>query len=79
MMTFTKEETDLHVEGLRQSKELVDSVISSNVKGFEEIGMMDRNVRHIAIMCSMPNVKESGIDLKPFMDAAAAGTAWMAA
>jgi hypothetical protein len=77
--TFSTEQTAEHLAALPHSVAVIDRLIEANERTPEALDEMDRNVRHIAIMCAMKHIKESGADLKPFTDAAAAGTAWMAA
>jgi hypothetical protein len=77
--TFSPEQTAKHIAALPDSVAVIDRLIKANERTTETLDEMDRNVRHIAIMCAMKHIKESGADLKPFTDAAAAGTAWMAA
>jgi uncharacterized Fe-S cluster-containing protein len=79
MTKFTAEDTAEHINGLRDSASMIASIIAEDVRDSEAMDSVGRNVRHIEIMCAMQHVKESGADLKPFTDAAAAGTAWMAA
>ena len=77
--TFSNEQTAEHLAALPHSVAVIDRIIAANDRTPEALDEMDRNVRHIAIMCAMKHIKESGADLKPFTDAAASGTAWMAA
>jgi hypothetical protein len=79
MTNFTAEDTAEHIKGLRDSASLIASIVTNDVRDSDAMDAMDRNVRHIGIMCAMKHIKESGADLQPFTDAAAAGTAWMAA
>jgi hypothetical protein len=76
---FSPEQTAEHLAALPHSVAVIDRLIEADERTAEALDEMDRNVRHIAIMCAMKHVKENGADLKPFTDAAAAGTAWMAA
>ena len=76
-ITFSPEATAEHLRGLQASADLIGSLISSNERTPEAIDTMDRNVRHIAIMCAMQHIKDSGADLTPFTQAAADGLEWM--
>ncbi len=75
---FSPDATAEHLRGLQASADLIASLIAADERTEESIATMDRNVRHIAIMCAMQHVKDSGADLTPFTDAAAAGLDWMA-
>jgi hypothetical protein len=76
---FTAEDTAKHLIGLQSSADLIDSLIgSADPDNPYQRDDMDRNVRHIHIMCAMQHIKDSGADLKPFTDAAARGAAWLA-
>ncbi len=74
---FSPEATAEHLRGLQASGDLIGSLISSNERTPEAIDTMDRNVRHIAIMCAMQHIKDSGADLTPFTQAAADGLEWI--
>ena len=76
-ITFSPEATAEHLRGLQASADLIGSLISSNERTPEAIDTMDRNVRHIAIMCAMQHIKDSGADLTPFTQAAADGLEWI--
>ena len=56
---------------------VIDRLIASNERTPEALDEMDRNVRHIAIMCAMKHIKDSGADLTPFTDAASRGLEWI--
>ena len=75
--TFSPEQTAEHLAHLPHSVAVIDRLIASNERTPEALDEMDRNVRHIAIMCAMKHIKESGADLKPFTDAAARGLEWV--
>lgn len=75
--TFTPEDTAEHLRGLQASADLIMFLIENSGRSEEAMDTMDRNVRHIGIMCAMDHLKDQ--DLQPFQDAAAAGSAWMAA
>lgn len=74
---FSPEATAEHLRGLQASADLIGSLISSNERTPEALDTMDRNVRHIAIMCAMQHIKDSGADLTPFTQAAADGLEWI--
>jgi hypothetical protein len=76
--TFSEEDTAQHIKGLQDSADLIDRLIADGVKNDETRDTMDRNVRHIGIMCAMDHVKNCGSDLQPYLDAQHRGTAWMA-
>ncbi len=76
--TFSPEQTAEHLAALPHSVAVIDRLIEANERTPEALDEMDRSVRHIAIMCAMKHIKESGADLKPFTDAAARGIEWMA-
>ena len=73
--TFTPEDIAEHLRGLASSADLIASLVAANDRSEEAMDTMDRNVRHIGIMCVMDHLKDQ--DLQPFQDAAAAGSAWM--
>jgi hypothetical protein len=75
--TFSPEQTAEHLAALPHSVAVIDRLIASNERTPEALDEMDRNVRHIAIMCAMKHIKDSGADLKPFTDAAARGLDWI--
>ena len=74
---FSPEATAEHLRGLQASADLIGSMISSNERTPEALDTMDRNVRHIAIMCAMQHIKDSGADLTSFTQAAADGLEWI--
>jgi hypothetical protein len=76
--SFTQEQTDKHLASVVAAAEAVDSVIAGAIAtdGMKE--EMARHIRHIEIMCGMQHIKNSGADLKPYTDAAARGSAWLA-
>ena len=74
---FSPEATAEHLRGLQASADLIGSLIASNERTPEALDTMDRNVRHIAIMCAMQHIKDSGADLTPFTQAAADGLEWI--
>ena len=76
-ITFSPEATAEHLRGLQASADLIGSLIASNERTPEALDTMDRNVRHIAIMCAMQHIKDSGTDLTPFTTAAADGLEWI--
>ena len=76
-ITFSPEATAEHLRGLQASADLIGSLIASNERTPEALDTMDRNVRHIAIMCAMQHIKDSGADLTPFTQAAADGLEWI--
>ena len=75
--TFSPEQTAEHLAHLPHSVAVIDRLIEANERTPEALDEMDRSVRHIAIMCAMKHIKESGADLKPFTDAAARGLDWI--
>ena len=75
---FSPEATAEHIRGLQASADLIDSLIAAGVKDAETMDCMDRNVRHIGIMCAMDHVQCCGEDLTPFTDAQHRGAAWLA-
>ena len=75
--TFSPEQTAEHLAALPHSVAVIDRLFASNERTPEALDEMDRNVRHIAIMCAMQHIKDSGADLKPFTDAAARGLEWV--
>ena len=75
--TLSPEQTAEHLAALPQSVAVIDRLIEADERTPEALDEMDRNVRHIAIMCAMKHIKESGADLKPFTDAAARGLEWI--
>jgi hypothetical protein len=76
--TFTPEDTAEHLRGLQASADLIDTLIDADDRSDEQRDTMDRNVRHIGIMCALPHLQDSGADLKPYTDAAHRGAAWLA-
>ena len=74
---FSPETTAEHLRGLQASADLIASLIAANERTEEAVATMDRNVRHIAIMCAMQHIKDSGADLTPFTAAAADGLEWI--
>jgi hypothetical protein len=76
--TFTPEDTEEHLRGLQDSADLINALIDADDRSDEQRDTMDRNVRHIHIMCAMDHLKDSGADLKPYTDAAHRGAAWLA-
>jgi hypothetical protein len=75
---FSPEDTAEHLRGLQASADLIDALIAANDRSAEQRDTMDRNVRHIGIMCAMPHLQECGADLTPYTDAAHRGAAWLA-
>ena len=75
---FSAEDTAEHLRGLQASADLIDAIIEADDRSDEQRDTMDRNVRHIGIMCAMQHIRESGADLKPFTDAQHRGAAWLA-
>ena len=75
--TFSPEQTAEHLAALPHSVAVIDRLIEADERTPEALDEMDRNVRHIAIMCAMKHIKESGADLKPFTDAASRGLDWI--
>jgi len=74
---FTAEETAQHLSALQDSVDLIDALIAANDRTSEQLDTMDRNVRHIGIMCAMDHIKDCGTDLTPFTDAAQRGQEWL--
>ena len=74
---FSPEATAEHLRGLQASADLIGSLIAANERTPEALDTMDRNVRHIAIMCAMQHIKDSDADLTPFTTAAADGLEWI--
>jgi hypothetical protein len=75
---FTAEDTAQHLSALQDSVNLIDALIDADDRSDEQRDTMDRNVRHIHIMCAKPHILQCGADLTPFTDAAARGAAWLA-
>jgi hypothetical protein len=75
---FTAEDIAHQINGLQDSADLIDRLISEGSRDPEAMDSMDRNVRHIGIMCAMDHLKNCGEDLTPFTDTQARGAAWMA-
>ena len=75
---FTEADTAEHLRGLQDSADLIDALIAADDRSDEQRDTMDRNVRHIHIMCAMQHIKDSGADLMPYTDAAHRGAAWLA-
>lgn len=75
---FTPEDTQRSLSALQNSVDLIDALIAANDRSDEQRDTMDRNVRHIHIMCAKDHIKDSGADLTSFADAAARGAAWLA-
>lgn len=76
-MHFTEEHVAEHLNGISDSAALIRKLIAGGDMSDESGDCMDRNIKHIHIMCSMPHVRDSGADLSTFMDAADAGVAWL--
>lgn len=75
MHTYTEHEIEQQLSALGDSASLIDAIIAGGDTDEEQREIMDRNVRHIHIMCDMPHLFKR--DLKPFAEAAARGTAWL--
>lgn len=76
-ITFSPEATAEHLRGLQASADLIGKIAAGAERTDEALATMDRNVRHIAIMCAMQHIKDSGADLTPFTQAAADGLEWI--
>ena len=76
---ITPEQVAQDIKALGDSVTLIRSLIDANERTEETVATMDRNVRHIAIMCAKDYIQQSGADLTPFTDAAADGLEWMSA
>ena len=76
-LTFTTEETERQISALQDSVNLINKLLSGNNRNTETLDIMDRNVRHIYIMCEKKHIKEFGVDLTPYLDKANAGLAWI--
>lgn len=76
-MTFTQADISKHLSGLSDSAQVIRQTMLEGRRDEETIDCMDRNVRHILIMCEMPHLRDSGHDLSQFMQAAGAGAAWI--
>jgi hypothetical protein len=74
---FTPEDTAEHIRGLQDSADLIDQLIAEGVKNDETRDTMDRNVRHIGIMCAMSHIQNCGTDLAPYTDAQHRGAGWI--
>jgi hypothetical protein len=77
-MQFSIETTTEHVAGLQLSADAIGQIMADGIKDDRTLDLMDKNVRHIRIMCGMDHIRSCGADLKSFLDAAAAGAAWAA-
>jgi len=75
--TFSPEQTAEHLAALPHSVAVIDRLIEANERTPEALKRIDCSIRHIAIMCAMKHIKESGADLNPFTDAAARGLDWI--
>ena len=76
---FSASETAEHMLGLQASMEVIDSLISDDLRTDESRDRMDRNVRHLEIMLGMGHIQQSGTDFAPYNAAIIAGKAWLAA
>ena len=76
-LTFTTEETERQVAALQDSVNLINKLLTDNIKTSETLDIMDRNARHIHIMCEKKHIKEFGVELSPYLEAANAGLAWI--
>lgn len=76
-MHFTEEHVAEHLKGISDSAALIRKLIAGGDMSDESVDCMDRNIKHIYIMCGMPHVRDSGADLSTFMSAADAGVAWL--
>lgn len=72
---FTDEEKQMHLRQLAESADLIDALIAAGDRSDEQRDTMDRNVRHIGIMCAMPHL--AGKDLDQFRAAQSRGSAWL--
>ena len=72
---FTEDEKETHLRQLVESADLIDALIAAGDRSDEQRDTMDRNVRHIGIMCAMPHL--AGEDLEPFRAAQSRGSAWL--
>ena len=75
MIDYTPEDIAQQLSALQDSADLIDALIAAGDRSDEQRYTMDRNVRHIGIMCAMPHL--AGEDLEPFLDAQARGSAWL--
>lgn len=75
---FSSEELAEHMMGLRASLEVIETMSTAYGKSDENRDRMDRNIRHIEIMCALPHIASSGIDLSPYVRAVEIGKAWLA-
>lgn len=73
---LTPEDITRQLSALQDSADLIDALITANDRSDEQGDTMDRNVRHIEIMCAMPHL--AGKDLTPYTEAASRGSAWLA-
>jgi hypothetical protein len=76
-LTFTTEETERHISALQDSVNLINKLLSDGVKTSETLDIMDRNARHIHIMCEKKHIKEFNVDLLPYLDKANEGLEWI--
>lgn len=76
MHEYTPQDVAQHMSALQDSANLIDALIAAGDRSDEQRDTMDRNVRHIGIMCAMPHL--AGNDLTPYTDAASRGSAWLA-
>lgn len=75
---FTQQQVEKHIASIESSASAIDQIIGNPPDTDEVRDDMRRHMRHIEIMCAMNHIKDSGVDLKPFTDAAARGAAWLA-
>lgn len=75
---FSAEELAEHMMGLRASANVIETMITAFSKSDGNRERMDNNIRHIEIMCAMPHIASSGIDLSPYARAVELGKAWLA-
>lgn len=75
---FTQEDTEEHVRGLVRAADLIEENISTGDRSKEMVTTyIDALVRHIEYMCAMPHIINCGVELDPFLQAAARGREWL--
>lgn len=69
---------DKTISAMKDSVNLINKLIADNVKTEQTKNTVERNFRHLDLMMKKDFVKDSGKDLKEFVDAVTAGKAFIA-
>lgn len=67
-----------HMMWMRSATNMIDTMVAAYGKSDENRERMDNQIQQLEMLCAMPHISGSGMDLSPYQRAIDLGRSWLA-